>query len=303
VPHTYVRYLRARQWDLTKASSMLKGTLEWRLSYRPHALRWADVEGEAATGKLFVSPHPDREGRPVVVMRPRHENTRDRDGQLRLLVYVLETASRRADAAIAAAAAAAATTADATTTTPAPTTSAPPAPDGKMAWLVDFEKYSLANAPPLRTALATMDILQNHYPERLGTSVCWRAPSLFSMTWRVVGPLVDPVTRSKIAFVEKEEGIEAHFDRRKVESCVGGLLEVPLFERGAYGAAMVAAEAARGLGGEEEEGEGGVGGGGVGGGGGALGRRQEGGSDASAASLVALAAADGALATVAPVRA
>jgi hypothetical protein len=42
-----------------------------RLEYRPHNISWADVEAEAKTGKTFVSPYPDREGRPVVIMRPR----------------------------------------------------------------------------------------------------------------------------------------------------------------------------------------------------------------------------------------
>lgn len=42
-----------------------------RLEYRPHDIAWSEVEAEALTGKTFVSPYPDREGRPVVIMRPR----------------------------------------------------------------------------------------------------------------------------------------------------------------------------------------------------------------------------------------
>jgi hypothetical protein len=42
-----------------------------RLEYGPHSISWGDVEAEALTGKTFVSPFPDREGRPVVIMRPR----------------------------------------------------------------------------------------------------------------------------------------------------------------------------------------------------------------------------------------
>jgi hypothetical protein len=56
---------------------------------------------------------------------------------------------------------------------------------GKMTWLIDFEGYSLRNAPAVRTSLGVLHILQNHYPERLGGAVCYHAPGLFSMTWKV----------------------------------------------------------------------------------------------------------------------
>ncbi len=56
---------------------------------------------------------------------------------------------------------------------------------GKMAWLLDFEGYSLANAPPMSTSIHCNSILQNHYPERLGNAVCWHSPMLFSLTWKV----------------------------------------------------------------------------------------------------------------------
>jgi polyribonucleotide 5'-hydroxyl-kinase len=281
-----VRYLRARQWDFAKAEAMLRATLDWRLSFKPHALTWADVEREAATGKLFVSPHPDIDGRPVVIMRPRHENSRDREGQLRLLVYVLEVASRRADAAVMAAATTSGNANNAPfsssdSTAPVfPSQAASSAlPDGKMCWLVDFERYGLSNAPPIRTALATMEILQNHYPERLGKSICWRAPSLFSVTWKAVGPLVDPVTRQKIAFVEDAAAVGRHFDPEHVEECCGGLKKGELFEREKYGEAMRREEEEREK--ERLRGEAAYPGGFL----------PSGSSDASAASLVALAGA------------
>jgi hypothetical protein len=56
---------------------------------------------------------------------------------------------------------------------------------GKMTWLIDFEGYSMRNAPAVRTSLGVLHILQNHYPERLGGAVCYHAPGLFSMTWKV----------------------------------------------------------------------------------------------------------------------
>lgn len=48
------------------------GLLQCRRStYKPHEITWAEVAEEASTGKLFRMATLDREGRPVLVMRPR----------------------------------------------------------------------------------------------------------------------------------------------------------------------------------------------------------------------------------------
>jgi hypothetical protein len=60
-----------------------------------------------------------------------------------------------------------------------------PAGITKLNWLVDFEGYSMMNAPPAKTSLETLHILQNHYPERLGAAICYHAPRIFSITWMV----------------------------------------------------------------------------------------------------------------------
>ncbi|KAF8064679.1 pitC [Scenedesmus sp. PABB004] len=217
---TYVRYLRARGWDLAKAQKMLMGTLQWRLATKPQEILWAAVEKEAETGKTFVSPHHDTEGRPVVVMRPRNQNTRNEEGQVQFLIYCLEHASRAADEQRV----------------------------GKMTWLLDFEGYSLRNAPAVRTSLSVLHTLQNHYPERLGGAVCYHAPTLFSMTWKAVCPFIDPVTKRKITFVEKgpTEAAEmaARFDPATVEPCMGGAAPGPLFELPSYRARCEAEDAA-----------------------------------------------------------
>ena len=54
-----------------------------------------------------------------------------------------------------------------------------------MTWLIDFEGYSYPNAPPISMAMKALNILQNHYPERLGLAVCYHPPRLFQLSWRV----------------------------------------------------------------------------------------------------------------------
>ncbi|URE22303.1 CRAL TRIO domain containing protein [Musa troglodytarum] len=64
------RYLRARNWNVEKASKMLKESLKWRLEYKPETIRWDDVAHEAETGKIYRADYLDKNGRAVLVMRP-----------------------------------------------------------------------------------------------------------------------------------------------------------------------------------------------------------------------------------------
>ena len=74
---------------------MLKESLRWRHSFGVSKLgeKHERLRRESETGKLRVSESADRAGRPVLVMTPRAENSRDHDGQMANLVYHLERAT------------------------------------------------------------------------------------------------------------------------------------------------------------------------------------------------------------------
>lgn len=95
-----LRYLRARNWHVKKATKMLKETLKWRVEYKPEEICWViiielmntkkkeknilviflmmqcvrilqeEIADEAETGKIYRSSCVDKHGRPVLVMRP-----------------------------------------------------------------------------------------------------------------------------------------------------------------------------------------------------------------------------------------
>lgn len=60
-------------------------------------------------------------------------------------------------------------------------------PEGqeRMVWLIDFTGWSLANSVPIKTARDTINILQNHYPERLGVAFLYSPPRIFETFWKV----------------------------------------------------------------------------------------------------------------------
>jgi len=203
-PATCQRYLRARDGDLAKATSMLRESLQWRADFgvatlvQDHA---ALLRAEGATGKLRVSVSRDREGRPVLVMTPRLENSKDHLGNLRNLVYNLERACAQTEGGS----------------------------DGKMIVVMDFRGYSLFTAPPMKTSKATLTILQNHYPERLCRFIVLHAPGIFSGFYKVISPFIDPVTKAKINFITgsaaaQSTALAETFDLATWEETLGGEL-------------------------------------------------------------------------------
>ncbi|VAH94890.1 unnamed protein product [Triticum turgidum subsp. durum] len=170
-----IRYLDARNWNVDKSRKMLKESLKWRATKRPEDIRWPDVSVEAETGKMYRATFTDREGRTVVVMRPAKQNTSSHEGQLQYLVYTLENA----------------------------VLSLPEGHD-KMVWLIDFTGWTLAHATPFKTARDCMNVLQNHYPERLSIAFLFNPPKVFEASFKVLKVLVDPKSAQKLNFVYKE---------------------------------------------------------------------------------------------------
>ena len=205
------RYLRARGWDVVKAKKMLDGTLAWRAASGVDALRFADVAAEAATGKMSRLGCRDRKGRPVLLMRPRFENTRQPAGQIQFLTWNMEAACRSMSKG----------------------QGGPPLGAGadlaseQMVIVVDFLDYSLRNAPPTKTSMETLHILLNHYPERLGGAVLLSPPALFQLLWAMVQPFLDHRTSSKIHFVDPatpagKAKMQALLDLEQVDASLGG---------------------------------------------------------------------------------
>lgn len=195
---------------------MLRATIEWRKSYKPELITWNDVAEEAASGKQYILPDPkdrnldgrgsshatDLRSRPVLIMRPRCENTKNYDIQMKLVVYHLETVSWLADLTASSGC--------------------------KLCWIVDFVGYTYSNSPPMKVSMQFLHIMQSHYPERLGVAIAYRAPKMFSFLWKALLPMMDSLTRSKVVFVDgKTENqlqpqLAKHVDLSIIDSSLSG---------------------------------------------------------------------------------
>ncbi|RWR72369.1 random slug protein 5-like protein [Cinnamomum micranthum f. kanehirae] len=192
------RYLEARNWNLDKSKKMLEDTLKWRATFKPEEIRWHEVANEGETGKVYRANFHDRHGRTVLILRPGKQNTTSHDNQLRHLVYLIENAILNL-------------------------------PEGQeqMMWLIDFTGWSLTNSVPVKTARETVNILQNHYPERLAMAFLYNPPRIFETFWKIVKYFLDTKTFQKVKFVypKNEESIELmrqYFDVEILPTEFGG---------------------------------------------------------------------------------
>ncbi|CAK9174267.1 unnamed protein product [Ilex paraguariensis] len=191
------RYLRARNWNVKKATKMLKATLKWRLEYKPEEIRWDEVAHEAETGKIYRSNYVDKHRRTVLVMRPSCQNSKSIKGQIRYLVYCMENAILNL-----------------------------PPNQEQMVWLIDFHGFNLSNISIMVTR-ETAHVLQEHYPERLGIAILYNPPKFFEPFWMVAKPFLEPKTVNKVKFVysgdpNSRKIMEDLFDMDLIESAFGG---------------------------------------------------------------------------------
>ncbi|KAJ6929956.1 phosphatidylinositol transfer protein 3 [Populus alba x Populus x berolinensis] len=192
------RYLIARNWNVDKAKKMLEETLKWRATYKPEEICWHEVAHEGETGKVSRADFHDRSGRTVLILRPGKQNTTCAEDNIRHLVYLIENSILNLA-------------------------------DGQeqMSWLIDFTGWGLSVKVPIKTARDCINILQNHYPERLAVALLYNPPRIFEAFWKVVKYFLDPLTFQKVKFVypKKEDSVElmkSFFDVDNLPNEFGG---------------------------------------------------------------------------------
>ena len=201
-----LRHLRAEDGDVGKAVAKITSTLKWRkefgveeiISGGDDMMKMLHVEN--ATGKTYARGY-DAEGRAILYLKPGLENTKDERNQMRHLVYNLErsiaSSKKKSCGKVE-----------------------------KLSILIDYEGFSLWNSPPLSTTKETLNILQNHYPERMHHAYLCNPPGYFSVFWSMAKPFIDPVTKEKVVFCKGTTGMqkvkEAFPNLEKLEVCAGG---------------------------------------------------------------------------------
>ncbi|KAL3512061.1 hypothetical protein ACH5RR_024778 [Cinchona calisaya] len=172
---TIRRFLRARDLDIEKASSMLLKYLKWRKMFVPNGyISPFEVPNEIAQNKMFMQGK-DKMGRPIALLiGARHfQNCKGGSDEFkRFVVFSLDKLGARM----------------------------PPGQE-KFVVIADLQGWGYCNSD-VRAYLGALSILQDYYPERLGKLLIIHAPYIFMTAWKIFYPFIDTTTKKKIKFVE-----------------------------------------------------------------------------------------------------
>jgi len=214
-----IRYLRARKWNLEAAEEMIRKTAAWRKAYGLWEVRAGSgkdiLEIQNVTGKIYVRGF-DLEGRPIIVIKPRHENSSDVKGMLLNSVYAMERAvaciERYENEALR----------TGTFVMDGKVTST-----GKFVVLIECNEFSISNMPSPSVGSEFITIMQNHFPERLGRAFLINPPYVFMLLYNALAMFMDPITLEKFQAVdehgtERDERLAKTFNMETLEKDFGG---------------------------------------------------------------------------------
>ncbi|KAI0750119.1 CRAL/TRIO domain-containing protein [Daedaleopsis nitida] len=165
-----LRFLRAVKWASARAAiKRLEGTLKWRREFGLYELITAShVEPEALTGKMVIWGY-DIDQRPALYLRPSKQNTEESVRQVHFVVWALERLTELMGPGVE-----------------------------TLALMIDFADR--AKNPSIGQARTVLNILQTHYPERLGRGLVVNVPFLINAFFKLITPFIDPLTRPKVRF-------------------------------------------------------------------------------------------------------
>jgi len=171
-PLTRVRFLRARNWDVNLASTLLFDAISWRRTFKGKGVNnitTSDVVNEIKTGKAFFHGY-DKQNRPITYVKASlHDgNTRELDEIEKFCVYMMEKEHNELFK------------------------------NGvyRSCIIFDLNGFSLRNMD-YQFMKFMIHILQNYYPDTLGVALVLNSPWLFSGCWAVLKRWIDPVSQKK----------------------------------------------------------------------------------------------------------
>ncbi|KIS72077.1 uncharacterized protein UMAG_11430 [Mycosarcoma maydis] len=196
-----LRFLRARKWDVSRAFAMMAGCMKWRLDNNVEELAEnGDLGNEKIekfldqqrSGKTYAMGTTDNE-QPICYIHVKKHLTWGQPGasMSKYVIYAMESFRLLMQP-----------------------------PNDKVVLLFDLTGFGLKNMD-WNCILFIVKCLEAYYPESLGTLYIHNSPWIFSGIWKLLGPMLDPVVRSKVKFTKKPEDLDL-VPRERLLSNMGG---------------------------------------------------------------------------------
>ncbi|XP_073823469.1 real-time isoform X1 [Musca autumnalis] len=212
---TILRFLRARDWHVNQALTMLKDSLKWRKEQDIDSLL-SDYQMPSVVSDHFPGGwhHHDKDGRPIYILRLGHMDVKGllksigTEGFLKLALHICEEGIQKIKE------------------------SAENVGKPVLDWclLVDLEGLSMRHLwrPGVKALLNIIENVESNYPETMGRVLVVRAPRVFPIAWTIVSAFIDENTRSKFLFYgitddeHTKESLEQYIDADIVPDFLGG---------------------------------------------------------------------------------
>uniref|UniRef100_A0A7S1M5F6 CRAL-TRIO domain-containing protein n=2 Tax=Neobodo designis TaxID=312471 RepID=A0A7S1M5F6_NEODS len=184
---TTLRFLIARQFDLKKATKMLEAHVKWREEYKPEE-RVCPGCKEDKNNHMMHFCGWDKLYRPVLYLSYAHAGERQNpDWAVAHNVMTFRQALSEM-------------------------------PEGVEQWVAvtDFVSYSHWRDGRSSVGKVVIDIMQAHYPERLGMQILVDPPTAFWLLWKCLTPFIDAKTKSKVQFMYTTQEPNIHTEFPKI---------------------------------------------------------------------------------------
>lgn len=171
------RYIRATGGDMKKAESRLKSSLLWRKEVNPESMVCHACRKDMRSHYLHVVGFCKIQ-RPVMYSCLKLSPNKDPEAGRAKMISVFERSIRMM-------------------------------PEGveQWIWFSDFHGFGMADLNPAMARIF-LDVSATHYPERLGVYFLVDTPTIFEILWKIVKPLLDPVTAKKLVFVPYDPDVK-----------------------------------------------------------------------------------------------
>lgn len=201
----FLRFLRARKWNVKAALEMMGHTLYWRINDgRPEDLllkgeigaiedNYDELLLQFRAKKAWIYGN-DKHGRPIVHVHPyRHDpKSQGIKAVQDFTVFIIENARLCLQE-----------------------------PVDTATIFFDLSKFSLSNMD-YGAVKFLIACFEGHYPESLGCLLIHKAPWIFSGIWSVIKNWIDPVVAQKIVFTRTYDDLAKFMDDDVIETEHGG---------------------------------------------------------------------------------